>query len=168
MPYRPRRFTGSRGHSRQRRKIWCTTFVSTAVVSGQVNNVDLTGDLTIAGTSHLGITIARAIVRIAPSVAPTVQTDHSSWGIIVGRLSDIGNNVAGAVSPLSPDLDWMFITSQYASPTYDPGGSNLLMCDNRSKRRLDEVSQHLILSHAPTTAAATTWNYWARVLVLLP
>jgi hypothetical protein len=95
----------------------------------------------------------------------------SLWrvGLIVGRNTDVGINVAGQQDPSNPELDWMLLRREMATfsgATVD--AARVLEYDLRAKRKMQELNQAYILALSNSTAASQTYQIFARVLIALP
>jgi hypothetical protein len=156
-------------HTRtQRRKlVWATTDQNVNIPAGQISNTNLLATLSVAGSSLLGVTIMRThlhvlFVGIDPTHLPRI-------GLVVGRNTDVGINVAGQQDPSNPELDWMHLDR----PIPTASGATIdsvipYYVDNHSKRKMQELNQAYILAMTNTNAAAQAIQIWARVLIALP
>src|SRR6267154_4423027 len=104
MPVRHRRSTGAVRRPR-RQLVWATLDQTVPIGFGAHNNLDLLAALEVAGSSRLGCTIMRTIVRLEVGGA-AVATDGTIWGLVVGRTLDIGAGV-GPNPNADLELDWM-------------------------------------------------------------
>lgn len=178
MPMVRRRssFRGRRG-SRRRKLVWDTARAINDLVAGDTINFDLLAPLRTAGSSVLGVTVMRTIVRMWVIPAGSqVAGETFSWGVLVGQDSDLGMNVAGQPDP-STDLflDWAYITDEVATGSaparYSHGNlayANSIEQDIRSRRRVQEMNQTwsmCISSDAPTGLTVVSYT---RVLLALP
>jgi len=167
MPIRTRRSAGSLRRSSQRRKlVWATSDNSVTIPAGQISNVNLLSALSVAGSSLLGITIIRTHLRLQ---MPQSNAEFRRIGLIVGRATDVGINVAGQQDPSNPELDWMLLDRvgpSWSGATVDSQAS--MVYDLRAKRKMQELNQAYILALAPASAAANTIQIWARTLIALP
>ncbi len=168
MPGRHRR-TLPVGRSQRRKLVWATSNVTVAALNaGGVADLDLGAPLEVAGSSLLGVTIMRTRlhyhVRDFAAVADQIET-----GMIIGRSSDIGVNVAGQVSAATPENDWMLLTvlDPVTSAAAVDAGARFDF-DLRAKRKMQELNQKLVLSLFNNSAGAHTIDVFARVLVALP
>ncbi len=163
---------GSRRTAGQRRKlVWCTTDADVALTANQSSCLSLLAGLSVAGATHLGVTVMRTHIRMSPSTTPALG-DNMYFGLLIGRSLDVGTAIAGQPDPslaANADLDWMYINKFYAAPNFgDDGSSNILTLDNRSKRVMQELNQAYFLCFHSGMAAAVTWHVFARTLVALP
>ena len=168
MPSRNR--PRSRSFRSQRRElVWATTDQSVALVTGNLGtNLNLLAQLAVAGSSLTGVTIMRTHLDIYCTTA-VAGGDDLRVGLIVGRLSEVGAGPpTGALSAADGELDWMLWRHEFAAPTYNPGGSNVLSYDIKAKRRMQELNQAYILSLLTAVAASHTYKISARVLLALP
>jgi hypothetical protein len=154
--------------SARRKLVWSGLDQNVVVASGAYTNLNLLGQLAVAGSSLLGITIMRTHLKIGVQNWAAVA-DEIGVGLLVVRNTDIGAAVVGAPNTNNLELDWMFLTRLYApsegatvtvAQTYD--------FDNRSKRKMQELNQAYSLSILNSAAASKTMNVFARTLVALP
>jgi len=124
----------------------------------------------IAGSSIVGITVVRTIVRITWTAASL--GDGFRFGLIVARFEDVGLNVAGQVTSADPDLDWSYLDRVYADTAGAGAGVNTTFeynVDTKAKRRCAKLGQTYILSLVNANAvSAAQQRIFARTLVLLP
>jgi hypothetical protein len=151
----------------RRKLVWGTTDQSVNIPAGQISNTNLLAALSVAGSSLLGVTVMRTHCRIMQLAAVAGTTTRV--GFIIGRTSDVGINIAGQQDPSNPELDWMLLDRR----TQDTNGAATNATQNwvydlKSKRKMQELNQAYILAITNTTAAAVTYQLWARVLVALP
>jgi hypothetical protein len=151
---------------RPRRKlIWCTTdqTVTLPGVAPFVSVVDLLAELEVAGTSKLGVTVVRQHHRLE-SAFNGAQT--FTYGIGCMRLTDVGGT---QLQPLTNhDVDWMLLDRwqpSFSGAAAD--GQSYRAIDLRSKRRVDEMGQTLVLA-MQGSILSLTFQLWSRVLVALP
>ncbi|ALE29541.1 hypothetical protein A0R81_gp1 [Lake Sarah-associated circular molecule 4] len=156
--------------SQRRKLVWATTDQSVNIPAGQISNTNLAATLSVAGASLLGTTIMRTHLRIEmTSIAGQATTDQYRIGLIVGRTSDVGINVAGQQDPSNPELDWVHldrVIPTASGATVD--STQHWVLDNRSKRKMQELNQAYLLCLQQNAAAARTFNIFARVLFALP
>jgi hypothetical protein len=172
MPLGPRRLHHQvRSSARRRTLVWATTDQNVNIPAGQISNVNLLALLSVAGSSLLGATVMRTHVRIMQSsIGGQASTDLYRVGIIVGRTSDVGINVAGQQDPSNPELDWRYLdrwTPTSSGAAVDTT-QNLPLIDLRSKAKVGELNQAYILALAHSAAAARLFQIWARTLIALP
>ena len=168
MPPRMRRSPVHRRGSARRELVWATTDQTVNIPAGQISDLNLLAALSVAGSSLLGVTVIRTHVHIA------IQTGLAAgvgwrFGLIIGRNTDVGVNVAGQQDPSNPELDWMYLDRVYGTfsgATAD--AQRLFEVDLRAKRRMQELNQAYLLCQTNTTAAAVNVAVWARTLLALP
>ena len=123
-------------------------------------------DYEVAGVSHAGITVMRT--HLMYKVRNFSATgDFHRIGMIKARASDIGTNRLSVTA--EPDLDWMLIKELAA--TSNGAAVNAAMSyevDLKAKRKIQEKNETLALSVVANTAAGTTVDIYARVLLALP
>jgi len=159
----------SRGTSRRRRLIWATIDTTVPMAQGARNNVDLLGEIEVAGTTGVGITVMRTHVRM--TFSGDAATGGLSYGLLVGRKLDVGPGVGP--DPLADlGLKWAWLDRFFPTTT---GGqvitaSENIVIDDRAKRIVEEVDERWLLClHNTNTAVATTQvRVFARTLVALP
>jgi hypothetical protein len=97
-------------------------------------------------------------------------TDATLVGLIVGRSTDVATGAAVHPAPaLDPEVDWMYSTRYYAIGTGAATDiAREVNIDIRSKRKMDEVGQVLLLTITNNNAAAANYMYFSRVLFALP
>jgi len=153
--------------SPKRVRTWYTqTSVTSSLAVAATANVDM---LSLAvGTPTVGMTVIRTHLIITPLATPALG-DRIIYGLIIGRVQDIADPAtAGLTTPVSTELDWMLWSAAQAAPTFSPGGANQIVIDNKSKRRLSELSDRYMLSILNNQAAAQVYRIDARTLVMLP
>jgi len=90
-------------------------------------------------------------------------------GLIVGRNTDVGINVAGQQDPANPETDWMYLDKWFATFSgAAQDATTIFTLDLKAKRKLQELNQAYILAITNTTASPSTYLMWARTLVMLP
>jgi hypothetical protein len=171
MPTRHRRSSMPlRSGGARRKLVWATTSTSVTPAANTVTNVDLLSNLKAAGSSVLGVTIMRT--HIACHGAATALVDTWTYGLIVGRQTDVGVALplGTSMDPLGDnELDWMLNTRHYN----DSNGAAVnatqnWLVDNRSKRKMEEMGMAYIFSVTNDSAAAQNFQLYARTLVALP
>jgi len=135
------------------------------LVAAQTANIDLLALFEVAGSNSVGVTVVRT--HLALYITTTVSPgDDLRVALGVFRLSDIGQNVLGAISPSTPELPWALWKHEFAAPTFATGGSNVLEYDLKSRRRIRGASETYGL--ALNSASGKTVKIAARVLLQLP
>ena len=171
MPLGPRRVARPAVRRPRRTLVWATTDQSVNIPAGQISNVNLLALLSVAGSSLLGCTVMRTHVRLmGSSLSGFASTDLLRVGIIVGRTSDVGINVAGQQDPSNPELDWRYLdrwTPSSSGAAVDTT-QNWPMIDLRSRAKVGELNQAYILATSHSAAAARIVQIWARTLLALP
>ena len=143
MPARSRRSSRAlRG--RRRQLVWATFSPGLlSFTTGATRSFDLLADLEVAGASKLGCTIMRT--RGQMMFGYPASTAFWQWGLVVGRISDVGSNKP---DPLTDnDVDWMLLRQQLpneSGATVD--ALEPFELDLRSKRKCAEAKQTYILS----------------------
>jgi hypothetical protein len=103
------------------------------------------------------------------SIAGQATTDQYRIGLIIGRNTDVGVNIAGQQDPANPELDWMHIDRVIptaSGATVD--STQHWVIDNHSKRKMQELNQAYLLCLQQNAAAARTFNLYCRTLIALP
>jgi hypothetical protein len=107
---------------------------------------------------------------MSSSLGAWASTDLLRVGVLVGRVSDIGINVAGQQDPSNPELDWRYL-DRY-TPTSSGAAldqtQNWPLIDLRSRAKVGELNQAYILAMSHSGAAARIVQVWARTLIALP
>jgi hypothetical protein len=165
VPARYRRPAPPVRRGRRRQLIWTETNVGFTTAAGASNNVDLTASLEAAGTSHLGVTVMRTIIRVSVQNWAAV-VDDILFGCVVGRAADVGTTPALASMP---GLDWWFRTE--LQPTTQGATVNVAEFydyDLRSKRKCGEQDQRALACFTNQAATSKNIQMFARVLWALP
>jgi len=116
--------------------------------------------------SHAGITIMRThlMYRVRNFSA---TGDFHRIGLIKARSTDIGTNRLSVVA--EPDLDWMLIKELPATSNGAAvNASASFDVDLRAKRKIQEKNETMALVQNASTAAGTSVDIFARVLIALP
>jgi len=148
--------------SGRRRYIWGRYFVDTVAAGGAIANTNLLGDLeTELGSALVGCTIMR--IRGTLTHLPSAAITELALGIGVFPVS------SGVTEPVGQEYaDWMYWERfKWFATAATSSEAQRIPIDVRSRRRLDEVEQTLILAET-NGAAANTWNLSLSILVLLP
>jgi hypothetical protein len=153
--------------------VWATaTSTVTGSATATPQSINLLTPLIASGASVLGITVIRQL-HVMQCLATGSPTGLCS--IDVGVIVADSAGGASVYDPaVSPELDWMYLSKFYVQNNSSPVGNILgnytMPVDIRSKRKVDELGQGLIMVVTPTfagaTALATTVSH--RVLVALP
>jgi hypothetical protein len=99
----------------------------------------------------------------------TTATQFPRLGLIVGRNTDVGINVAGQQDPANPELDWIHLERIMGTASGAAQDNQFVFqLDNHSKRKMQELNQAYILALNNPAAAAAVSQIWARVLIALP
>src|SRR5258707_2950004 len=155
--------------SRRRGLVWATTDQSVNIPAGQISNSNLLATLQVAGSSTLASTVMRTHLRIMVTGVTANQDTLQRVGLIVGRLSDVGINVAGQQDPSNPELDWLILdrrpweASGAATDRAQDWGY-----DVKSRRRVGELYQTYLLCLSNAYADAQNYSIFAIVLLYLP
>jgi hypothetical protein len=137
------------------------------MIAGAGSNVNLLAALSVAGASLLGVTIMRTHLVLYVTSAVTLA-DELRVGLVVARLADVGAGPpAGAVSAADPELDWMLLRDEFATPTFGPL-NNTLTYDLKAKRRMQELNQAYVLALSNSAGGSKTVKIFARTLLALP
>jgi hypothetical protein len=138
------------------------------MAAGQGSNVNLLAALSVAGASLLGVTVMRTHLALYVTTAVTLA-DELRVGLVIGRVADVGAGPpAGTISASDPELDWMLLRDEFATPTFGPQGSNTLEYDLKAKRKMQELNQAYILALANSAGGSKTVKIFARTLLALP
>lgn len=160
MPPRPRRtFRSTRP---LRRRVWVNASgvnAGVAVAATSVNSL-------VSGSTYPGSTVVRTHIELQwPAV---VAADFTQLGIIVGRDTDPVNNIPAPVQ--DPLLDWALNKTLYAN-SMGSGATivttNIEHIDLKSKRKLTDQGDLWLLCLQNENAAAATYRWSARTLILL-
>jgi len=155
-----------RGRSNRRKLVWATSVNQVALGAGPTfNNLDLLANLRVAGASVLGATVVRTRGVFQPDNTGRAVSAQLDWGILVGRLTDIGG-----VVDLADDVgqDWAFTRNQWCVSSGGVIGQEFYDIDLRSKRKIQELDQTWLLCLKNRAGAAMTVRYFFRTLVALP
>jgi hypothetical protein len=160
--------------SARRRLTWANFTQSAVSVGASLHavNIDLLGQYTAAGGDTNGATVMRTHLRVWPSTA-VAAGDKIQLGVIVagGQVAPSYAIGGGPYNPIDvPYVDWMLSDAWEARPTLSHVcSSNELMADLRSKRKITDLNETLILSAVAVVAgAALSVDVFARVLLALP
>ena len=166
---RGRRSNVRRSPAPRRVRVWDTLDqLTTSLGAGASANYSLFPNFTSLA-STLGMTAVRTHVRVTPVSAAPVLGDSLQIGVVVGRASDLADpTTAGQITTAQQDLDWAFLNRYTASPTLGEGGSNDIVLDLKSKRKVPELNQVWMISIRNQFAAAAQFRIFARTLYLLP
>jgi hypothetical protein len=104
---------------------------------------------------------------------PVVAGDAFNFGLIVDQADELVSNTPNTALLLDPvrmpEADWMWWEQAVAAPTFSTGGSNVLIRDVKSKRKVEELQQTYILSMRVGTFGTTPQlQVVARTLIALP
>ena len=167
MPSRNFRAARPAGRSQRRKLVWATLDQSVTIPAGQISNVNLLAALSVAGSSLLGVTVGRTHIRIQATTA--TAGDLVRIGLVIGRATDVGINIPGQQDPANPELDWMLLDRRAVQgQETNVAGKPCYSYDLRSKRKMQELNQAYVLALQDSGAASSTWQLWARTLVMLP
>jgi len=153
----------SRARSTRRKLVWATeSFSVPALAAGATKVLNLTSP---SLPNTLGMTVMRMHIRLqVPFVA---ASDNTQLGFIVGRTADVAANTPTV--PGNEALDWMYVTSLFATATGAAVDTlRVFDFDIRSKRKMEELEQILLISVRNNNAAAANYVGFSRVLLALP
>jgi len=174
-----RRRSGNRSMGNHRKLVWAqfsATVTYTAV--NQYVSLDLLQTYKAAvGASSAGITIMRNHITVSQTTAPVPA--QSLWlGLRVDDLAQVVSvpAVVAATNPNprdNPYVDWMLADQIVYDNEGQPGRANSpfqgWVIDSRSKRRMEEVQEALLLTLVNDTGDATTsLHVFSRTLMALP
>jgi hypothetical protein len=95
--------------------------------------------------------------------------DAMVWGLLVCRAADIGLNVVGQASANVHDLDWAISTALFPqSSGAAVSVAQTYPYDVKSRRKVQEMGQRYALCVSNNSAAAKTYDIFARTLIALP
>ena len=154
----------------QRRKlVWATQNEGFPAVAAGANKVIdlLTAFKAKGNVSVLGSTV----MRVHGTVRVAVSGGQEPWnmGILVGRTGDPAANRPDPTLTADEDLDWMFTQKHF--PTFSGGtvdGAMQWEVDIRSKRKLQELDQTLLLCLHSGAVGSVTPLIFFRTLLALP
>jgi len=171
MPFRRRPF--GRAFMRKRsRYIWCA-FDETPISAAASGSVDLLADAAAAyGAGFIGVTVMRVIADVQWQF-PANEALSSNDGMAIGIQVD---QVTGRLPLTNSRDDWLFRrwvpmsvhANTLLTTTSDTDRICSLFIDSKSKRRIDEIGQTLIMSLEATGTAVATANARGQVLLKLP
>jgi len=95
------------------------------------------------------------------------------WGVIVARVSDISASSATARPNPGNTVDWElpWLMLDQRPPTYSGATVDAnfnYQCFIKSRRRIHDFSQALVICHSNPGAGNATFSGFARVLLALP
>jgi len=159
----------------RRRLTWCDYKQIGLVVgaSAHAANVDLLSQFKTAGGEVNGATVMRTHLHVWPTTTVTAA-DKVMLGLIVTGTNQVAPSFAlgvGFDNPQdSPYLDWMLADQWEARPNFNRlGSSNELAVDLRSKRKMLDLQDSLLLSAvAVTVTSALSVDIFCRTLIALP
>jgi len=170
MPARRRRSTSQgRRISGRRRPAWAEFQSNVVVASTAFSNINLLADLDVAGSSILGVTVVRTLVRIQVQNWATVLTDSISVGLMAGRLSDVGAAAPATALAFNPGLSWAW--HDLLLPRSDGAtirAIDIYEIDSRAMRRIRNVNETFLLCLANASTGSKTMEIFVRTLVALP
>jgi len=173
MPVRSRRGSFQRNRSSRRRLVWATSFTFDAIANNANVNHDLLGNLKVAGSSVLGVTVIRTHLRFSLQWPPLTNTFE---GLAVGLCVQSMAAVTAGTVDLLQDEDWALrdtflpgtgmdnLTNVVAAPVEG------FTVDLRAKRKVQELNQSWCLAMSLQNSAGNTIpvSVFARTLVALP
>ena len=169
MPPRRRRSSyAQRGFSGRRRPAWAEFSGNVGLLANAFSNINLLTDLDVAGSSILGVTVARTIVRIQVENWATAA-DFLRVGLLAGRVTDVG--VAAPATDLAANagLSWAWHTQLF--PSSNGAAVNVVQVydwTSMAKRRIRNVTETYLLCLDNPSAASKTLDIFVRTLVALP
>jgi hypothetical protein len=171
MPaYRRRKAFYGRSNAARRERTWDTLDINTTALANSASaNYSLSPTFDAGGgLMRVGMTAVRVHLQVTPGSAPALN-DAITFGIIVGRVSDLGDpTAAGQVTVAQQELQWAFLKRFTANPTLESGGSNTIEIDLRSKRRIHGINDVFMISLRNNFVATTNIRVFARTLFLQP
>ena len=169
MPARRRRSAGQGGRfSGRRRPAWAEFSGTIGLLQNAFSNVNLLGDLDVAGSSILGVTVARTIVRIQVENW-ALAGDFLRVGLLAGRLTDVGVAAPATDLAANPGLSWAWHTELF--PSSNGAAINVAQVydfSSMARRRIRNVNETFLLCLDNPSAATKNLDVFVRVLVALP
>jgi len=149
----------------RRKLVWCELNQTLTLAAGHTSNLNMLTQFSVAGASTLGVTVMRTILNI--QVATFVAAaDYLEWGLVVGRLADVGTVTALAGTP---ELDWSYHDILFpGSSGPDVNVSERFRYDVRSKRKVQELDQVYLWAFLNGSAGTQVLQLFSRTLVALP
>ena len=177
MPPRTRRMATRLGTRPTRRRLtWCD-YTSTGLVvgvTGHALNVDLLSQFKTAGGEVNGATVIRTHLSVWPATA-VAAADAIRLGLMVTGTNEVSATFALGATAFNnptdfPYVDWMYSRKYRATPNFNPtGSSNELLVDLRSKRKMEDLADTLLLSVVNTNSGVSlNVDISARILIALP
>ena len=162
-----RRVSRTRTPVRQRRKlVWASHVFNLAAAAGVSINTDLLADFKAGGASILGCTVMR--IHALFFVKYANLADFTQMGICVGRQGDITTGTSPNPAT-NPEIDWMlnrYLLATASGAAVD--AQRVIEIDLRSKRKIEELNQALVLIFTNGNAAGNTYFGFSRTLLALP
>jgi hypothetical protein len=160
-----------------RRRLTWVDYTSTGLVvgaTGHALNIDLLSQFKTAGGEVNGATVMRTHLVVWPATA-VAAADAIRLGLMVTGTNEVQASFALGATAFNnptdfPYLDWMYSRKFRATPTLNPWGStNEMSVDLRSKRKMEDLADTLLLSVVNTNSGvALNVDVSARVLLALP
>jgi len=152
--------------------VWATFVqLATNLGTGAKVNLDLLGNLKVAGSSVLGCTVMRTHAKLAISEASA----DTGQGFNVGFIVDDAVNVTNVDPSTAFGNDWMLLTTVSPATTkYGKtyiSGTNLVWGDEidlRSKRKIEEIGEDYLLCLENAGSGTASYSTFVRTLLALP
>jgi hypothetical protein len=170
MPPRSRgyaRSLRSRRGGYKRPTTWSGFEQDITLATGGCTCIDFLGDLNVAGSSFVGLTVTRTFMRIDVQNWAAVG-DNITGGLLLGRANDIGTSTAGLTAAIT-DLSWAW--HERLMPSSMGAAVNVAQVydfDIRAQRRLKDSSERYVICFINNSAASKTFHVSARTLCRLP
>ena len=150
---------------RQRRKlVWATFDQGVSPGANQVKIVDLLNQFELAGVSKLGATVMRTHLRM---LVPTAVVSAMEYAIGVQPITTVGTQLPNPNA--DNDLDWMIFERRWPEWSGATVNANFeVVVDLKSRRRVEEMGQTLVLALWFPAINAGNVPTFARTLVALP
>lgn len=166
-PHRMRRYRTVPQRRSYRRRLWITSTADTAsVTTGQTNAISLYPGFG-QGATDAGFTFVKSIINLVPSTTPALG-DFVQVGIVKGRNSDLGVNIANGMSVAQVDQPWLFLYKYVENSGLSPGGGNGISIRAHGLRRISNAQEEMLLCYTSGFTAALVFHTFIRTLVLLP
>jgi hypothetical protein len=168
MSPRSRRPSRSVRVSGRRRPIWSEFRSNFVVASGAFSNVNLLGDLDIAGQLSTGLTIMQTIwtIRVQNWAA---AGDSLNYGLLMGRSDDVGTAAPANALASTDGLTWAWHETLYARAD----GAAIRVAEtyqrhSKAMRRIHNSNDTYLFCVVNPSAASKTFDLFVRTVCALP